>query len=1156
MSDLTPGFIVAHSHRLEELTDLVVRLTGTYPLPPLVNETLLVQSNGISQWLKIHLAEAAGIAAMLDVTLPARFQWQAYRAVLGDELPTTSPFDKDRLTWRILRLLPDLLHQQPDSFQGLVQYLGDSDDPRKWYQLSERLADLFDQYQMYRADWLADWASGGTQQADAENRWQPILWRELLQDVGAQQWNNRAQLHQQFIQAARQLTPASRPKALPPRVIVFGISSLPQQLLELLDALKGCMQIVLCVHNPCRYHWADIIDGHELMRLEQRRHAFKPGMQADMHEDALHALSNPLLAAWGKQGRDYIRLLDQFDETRQKSESLRELSFELFDGAPPTSVLQEIQHDILELRSAEERLQLGSDSDLTSEQSLHFHSAHSPQREVEILHDQLLAAFAQNPDLRPRDIMVMVPDIDRYAPHINAVFGKLDRNDPRYIPYTLADQGQRHQQPLLIALEYLVTIRHQRLTASALLDILQVPAVQKRFQLQPEWLPQLQRWIDGASIRWALHAEHREALGVPADEGRNSWLFGLQRMLLGYAVGTSTTIHSEPSLWSQTEPYVEVAGLEAQAAGALAELLHTVEDYFTQSEAARSAAEWQALLSNFVDALFAPESDFDIALVSRIHEQLAAWSEATMAAEYSAPIDLTVVIESWLSRLDQASLQQRFLAGSVNFATLMPMRAIPFQWVCLLGMNDGDYPRSQKPFDFDLMARDYRPGDRSRRDDDRYLFLEALLSAREKLYISWCGRSIRDNSERPPSVLVSQLLEYVQQCWPQIKSEQLIQQHGLQPFSWQYFERSEPASRVPFTYAHEWRLVHDVQQQLAQTQPLSDWFYDSAFSARHLATALEQPAKLLFNLRFEVYFGDRDATVKDEERFALDGLSTYQLHEPLLDALVDSLYEDVQVPWEVSLNHQIQRYVRAGILPAGAAGATMSTHFQELLAPNAEILLQWLAAYPDSLPMQHLHAECSINQQHVSVESIARRIRVNDSGQRLSILVKASKLVDSKGQGRPHYALVAWVEHVLLNQEAPTTTVLLGQVGTLELKPLDANVARNYLQRLLRHTHQALQQPIGLDFETIFEGWSASYKQIGELIQQQQPEVNHQKAAKFYEESGQFFSARVERAVYSGRLFPTYSQLIKDEAILNTAPQLYLPMLSALFSASTVEEQS
>ncbi|HET8817281.1 MAG TPA: hypothetical protein VFM61_07540, partial [Pseudidiomarina sp.] len=741
------------------------------------------------------------------------------------------------------------------------------------------------------------------------------------------------------------------------------------------------------------------------------------------------------------------------------------------------------------------------------------------------------------------------------APHINAVFGKVDRTDPRYIPYTLADQGQRYHQPLLIALEYLVTIRLQRLTASALLDILQVPAVQNRFQLQPEWLPLLQRWIEGASIRWALHAEHREALQLPADSGRNSWLFGLQRMLLGYAVGDDTlsTADALISPWSQTEPYTEVAGLEAQAAGALAELLHTLEAYFTESAAARSATEWQTLLSTFVDALFAPETDHDVALVARIHEQLAAWTDATTAAEYTAPVELSVVIESWLSRLDQTSLQQRFLAGSVNFATLMPMRAIPFAWVCLLGMNDGDYPRSQKPFDFDLMARDYRPGDRSRRDDDRYLFLEALLSAREKLYISWCGRSIRDNSERPPSVLVSQLLEYVQQCWPQFESQHLIQQHALQPFSWQYFERAEPKSGLPFTYAHEWRLVHETDQQPITSAPLSAWHYDSAFSARQLAAALEQPAKLLFNLRFEVYFGDRDAAVDDEERFALDGLSTYQLYEPLLERLAETLCSNARASWPDRLNDQIRRYIRAGTLPDGAAGASMSTHFQELLTPSAEILQQWLEAYPEPLPIQHLEAECVVNSQRVRVESVARRVRANRAGQRLSILVKASKLVDNKGQSRPHHALVAWVEHVLLNQVAPTTTVVIGQVGTLVLKPLTVASAGNYVKTLLQHTHQSLQQPIGLDFETVFEGWSQAYKQMDMLIQQQQPEFNHDKAAKFYEESSQYSTARVERALYTGRLFPTYQQLIADNAIQQRAPELYLPMLTALFASTTAE---
>ena len=227
MSELTPGFIVAHGHRLEDLTDVAVTFTQNYPLAPLEQETVLVQSNGIAQWLKINLAQASGIAAMIDVTLPARFQWKAYRAVLGDDIPKTSPFDKDRLTWRLMRLLPELIEHNPH-FAPLKHYTSDDNDGRKLYQLSGRLADLFDQYAVYRADWLDNWVRGQDVleqelPVEAEQLWQPELWRAVSNDIGIDDyWNNRAELHQRFIDTAQALT--ERPAGLPPRVVVFGIS--------------------------------------------------------------------------------------------------------------------------------------------------------------------------------------------------------------------------------------------------------------------------------------------------------------------------------------------------------------------------------------------------------------------------------------------------------------------------------------------------------------------------------------------------------------------------------------------------------------------------------------------------------------------------------------------------------------------------------------------------------------------------------------------------------------------------------------------------------------------------------------------------------------------------------------------------------------------
>jgi exodeoxyribonuclease V gamma subunit len=343
---ISSGLAIIHSNRLEALRTLLVQWMQLNPLGVLENEVVLVQSNGIAQWLQLALARSTddpeqpgcGIAAALDIQLPSAFLWQAYRAVLGpDAVPKTSPYDKSRLTWRLLRLLPDLL-KQPD-FESLSHFLKDDESARKEYQLAERLADLFDQYQVYRADWLKAWADGQDILIDAhgqsqplsdDQRWQALLWRAIRADLDDQQrMLSRADLQQRFLDGCKSLR--QRPAGLPRRLVVFGISALPQQFIEALAALSRHTQVLLCVHNPCRHYWADIIDGKELLRSEKRRQARKEGMPEVLSDAQMHLHAQPLLAAWGKQGRDYIRLLDQFDEPGRYQDWFERI--DLFDEA-------------------------------------------------------------------------------------------------------------------------------------------------------------------------------------------------------------------------------------------------------------------------------------------------------------------------------------------------------------------------------------------------------------------------------------------------------------------------------------------------------------------------------------------------------------------------------------------------------------------------------------------------------------------------------------------------------------------------------------------------------------------------------------------------------------------------------------------------------
>lgn len=337
---------------------------------------------------------------------------------------------------------------------SLARFLQQDDDRRKLYQLSERLADLFDQYQVYRSDWLADWASGndvlntsrrGREPLPEEQSWQPLLWRALLDDAGeALSETSRAALHQRFLAQAEQRGDDERPAGLPARVVVFGISSLPQQALEVLAAIGRWTQVFMCVHNPCEHYWGNIIADKDLLRAERIRQQRKPGMPEVIAEEELHQHAHPLLAAWGKQGRDYIGLLDEYDQ-RERYESLLlpEIArIDLFEENGGDTLLHQLQDDIRELRPLAESRALWPAADLPRDRSIRFHITHSPQREVEALHDQLLAAFAADATLRPRDIIVMVPDINGYAPHIQAVFGLTDYQDVRYIPFSVADRGR------------------------------------------------------------------------------------------------------------------------------------------------------------------------------------------------------------------------------------------------------------------------------------------------------------------------------------------------------------------------------------------------------------------------------------------------------------------------------------------------------------------------------------------------------------------------------------------------------------------------------------------------------------------------------------------------------------------------------------------
>jgi len=1164
-----PGFLVIHGNRAEDLRDLVVRWMQRYPPPPLGRDTVITQSNGMAQWLTFSLAGqpasadapgalfggGLGICAGLDTVLPARFTWWAYRAVLGaDVVPEASPVDKPRLVWRLMRVLPQTLDDP--AFAPLARFLRADEGMRRRLQLCQRLADLYDQYQVYRADWLAAWAAGEDVWMDAlgepkplgADRWQAALWRAVLEDLQQDaDWahapvgHGRAAAHAAFLQAVRDWPDGSRPAGLPARVFVFGLSSLPRQALEVLGAIARWTQVLLCVHNPCQYYWADIIEDRALIPGAAGRHPRRPEASRPADPADLHPHGHPLLAAWGRQGRDFIGLLTDQDRIRSRDADTAVLEAmgepaDIFRAPGGETLLAQLQDDILSLRTLPETRAQWPGVDPARDPSIRFHSSHSPQREVEVLHDRLLALMESDDDLHPGNCLVMVPDIEAYAPHIQAVFGRYGRDDPRHIPFDIADQGPRQTDPIVQAVELLLRLSESRLGVSQVLDLLEVPALRRRFGIDAADLPRLHRWLEAVNVRWGLDSDHRQALGLPAgDHPRHTWAHGLERMLLGYATGETR------APWQDIAPFAETGGLEAALVGQLEGLIRWLGEIWRQQQSPRDADAWVACWQDWLAALFEPGDSDEQAALLDLESALLAWRDEIAAAGFDEPLPANVVADCWTGQLEQGGVSQRFLAGSVAFATLMPMRAVPFRFVALLGMNDGDYPRARPAADFDLMAADYRPGDRSRREDDRYLFLEALLSARRYFYCSWVGRSVNDNTPRPASVLVGQLRDHLEAGWRlaedaglpgQSLLDALTQTHPLQPFSRQYFEPGTATSGVDglYTFAGEWRDPAQAggagadsafaPQPLPEPAPVDG--LETVVDLAMLQTFLRDPTRDFFRDRLGVSFSQRLDAAEDEEALALDGLMRWRVGRQLIEALTATPDPATQA---VDLQPALEEMVRAGDIPGEGPGAWQA----QALAGDVAAMAERYSAVCRRWPRASAPGRVELDVGLRLMDTLPGLRHPSDDDH--AALIIGFEPSEMKKNGLRYDRLVApWLEHLLANAVVgEVTTRVIGRDRDAVIDPVAGDTARRLLAGVVALWQEGRCRPVALPPRTA-------------LAHAKSP--NTAAAQTTYEGTRQIHG-EVEKSPYVARLYPDYAALLADSDFAALAEAIYRPLLDA-----------
>ena len=1014
---------IYHSNRLDILKDLLVELLRREPPEnPLQNEQILVQSPGMAQWLRLQLAESLGIAAGMEFPLPASFLWKMYTKVLPD-VPKRSAFNKEAMTWKIMALLPDMIDQP--AFIPLKQYLSEDDDGIRCFQLAGKIADIFDQYLVYRPDWINDWEQNLDSAGITDDQlWQPELWRTLVaktEELHQSPWH-RANMHHRFIQT---LTEGSHQQDLPKRLFVFGISALPPHFVESLAAMGRQIEIHLLIMNPCQHYWGDERDPKYLRKLAAKRFAERKLTQTIvkitntprehwLHKeglslDNLDAVGNPLLGSMGKLGRDYfhqLHTLDAFD-------------VDVFVNDHSNSLLHLIQQDILNLNDRIRDSASPVTGQYQSEDSLQFHSCYSPLREVEVLHDRLLDMFEKNPELKPRDVAVMLPDIDTYSPWIQAVFGSINYHDARYIPFSISDRSASNEHPILPALLYLLELDRSRCTAPELLELLEIPALQNRFGFTDTDLNIIRQWVDRSGIRWGLDAYHQSQFGVPELRG-NTWLFGLRRMLLGYAMPEELGVHQG------ILPFDQVQGMDAVLAGQLASFIEQAEHLVGSLDQERTIEQWILFINDLQERFFKPDDEDEYALMivrdalERLHEQLND-------ADHDETLSRAIMLSYLTERLTAERSSQRFLAGQVNFCTLMPMRSIPFNVVCLLGMNDGAYPRSIPPAGFDLIAQHSRRGDRSRRQDDRYLFLEAVLSAQQTLYISFVGKRIQDASERIPSVLVSELLDYCEQGFG-LTPEQMITKHPLQAFSpSQYLQESGL-----FSYAHEWVAA------AARSGIAPEAFIKGSLKAQDTPKEIElaellrfynNPCKYFSNRRLKVFFDEQDHVLSETEPFAIEGLESYLLLDELLQSCIQ----------EESEGALRTRLIARGSLPHAAFGELWLDEQLDKVTPMSLLIVPLVQQKQDDLEVNE-DIEVPVNEDSEKYRLTGWLKNNYDSG---LIRYRPAKV---KGKD----VMSTWIEHLCsCLKEDSGQTHLIGLTDAFYFSPVEQNTARQYLAILI-----------------------------------------------------------------------------------------------------------
>ncbi len=766
------GLIVHRGSRTERLAEeLAAQLETARPANPLQAQTVVVAHPGLRRWLLGEFAHRSGvrgghgIAANYKMILPWEWLESSARRLLHDAALVSGPYRRDRLRWHIFQALPAL--HSPE----VALYLADADGERRRFQLADHLAGVFTQYLIYRPDWILGWERGTRRDDD----WQAVLWKQVQAAIGSP---HRAQRRAALLDALATDVSNSEP------LHVFGVSHLPPDILAALQAQATHHCVHIYFPDPCREYWSDLRSRRQILKMQDDAAAL------------YYEVGHPLLVSLGRMAQDFCIELDDIDATIERDA--------LDEAEPPAGIptlLGQLQSSIrccepdlvgIELRTHAENAEKSNESLLTlrADASLRVHACHTRLRELEVVRDAVLRALADDAGLQHRDIVVMAPDIAAYAPYLPAVFGAAARFDanPAHIPWHLADVSLALSDPLMHAFSRMLDLVESRFGASEVLDFLDTPALARQFGIDADGREVLERCVRHAHIAWGLDAQMKAAAGAaPIDA--NSWQFGFDRMYSGLLVGQD----APGDAFDGVLPLPGIDGSTAEVIGRLDQLLGELRHMREACAAARTLTQWSDWLLERIDAMFKPDprDDDEQAALDSLRRIVAELATQAESAGGDSMLSWSVVRDVLRSTLGEVAERQPFLLGGVTFCGLVPQRSIPFRMVCLIGMNEGQFPRAAVDAGLNRMTDKPRRGARDASSEDIYLFLEALMSARDRLHVSYVAEGAHDAKPRNPASPLAELLQFLDEqhglSSDVCADRPWLIRHPLQPFDARYY---------------------------------------------------------------------------------------------------------------------------------------------------------------------------------------------------------------------------------------------------------------------------------------------------------------------------------------------------------------------------------